>query len=208
MNLKLSFFIGVSFISLTFGDTLNAFGPSNYSLQIKTNGTLDVSSLMQWTMISCKKMISSTGGIRISTGISAERNNSKDITAQDDKSTGNESLSFSLHATYLKYFIRNKNLYVYYGVGPFVNYGYQFYSDLSTDKTLNSYTGGADGILGAEWFFSEHFSLFTEYNMFVSGKYNHTTLKTVGSNVVLPENKTTDYNLNYNTVLIGISTNF
>jgi len=51
-------FVNFVFLAgLTFGETSNYLTPSKYSLQLRTNGLQDVSSLLPGTTISIKKMI-------------------------------------------------------------------------------------------------------------------------------------------------------
>jgi hypothetical protein len=190
-------------------DTTGFKGPTKYSLQIKINGISSVTAILPGTMISFKQMLNSKNGIRISAGIAAGSYDSKDYTSVPENGITNnvkvDSISFSLHATYLKYLYCIKNFYLYGGTGPFGKFSYQEYKDLSFTKVIRNYALGLDGCLGIEWFFTEHFTLFLEYNLLADWEYRHSTSDLINSNVTAPENKTINYNLNYNTVFMGLS---
>ena len=208
MNKKVFLFIAVFLIVSPYADTTGFRGPTKYSLQIKINGMSSVTALLPGTMISFKQMLNSKNGIRISAGISACSYDSKDFASgQGDIETGNyklDSISVSLHATYLKYLFNNKNLYLYGGIGPFGRFSYQEAKNMSYSKVTRNYALGLDGCLGIEWFFSEHFTLFLEYNLFADEEYIRGMNDLQNSNVG-SETKTISYNLNYTTVFIGIS---
>jgi hypothetical protein len=209
MNKKIILFIVAFLVVSPYADTTGFKGPTKYSLQIKTNGVSSVTAILPGTMISFKQMINSKNGIRISAGISGGSYDSKDYTSVPEKIiTRNDkidSISVSLHATYLKYLYCIKNFYLYGGIGPFGKFSYQEYKDLSLRRITRNYVLGLDGCLGVEWFFSEHFTLFLEYNLFADWEYRHSTGDLFNSNVAVPENKTINYNVNYNTVFIGLS---
>lgn len=205
MNKKVIFFIVAFLVVSPYADTTGFKGPTKYSLQIKINGVSSVTAILPGTMISFKQMINSKNGIRISAGIAAGSYDLKDLSGQDAYiSRAADSISVSLHATYLKYLYDNKNLYLYVGAGPFGKYSYQKNIDLSLTEIANNYSVGLDGCLGVEWFFAEHFALFLEYSLFADLEYKHLTNDLQNSNVG-SETKTTSYNLNYTTVFIGIS---
>jgi hypothetical protein len=207
MNNKLWFLIFAVLVSLPFGDTLTSCGPSKYAFQLKTNGLQDISSFIPGTMISFKKMINSIEGIRITAGIYIGINNYMESPSQEfvTHESKKDSLSISLYATYLKYAYRNKKLYLYYGLGPFGIYSYQITADLNQQNKISTFSGGLNGCLGVEWFFVEHFSLFTEYNLNAIARYNRASTEIKGSNIVLPAQTTTNFNLISNNVLIGLS---
>jgi hypothetical protein len=209
MNKKIILFFVAFLAASPAADTTGFKGPTKYSLQIKINGISSVTAILPGTMISFKQMLNSKNGIRISAGTAAGSYDSKDYTSVPENGITNnvkvDSISFSLHATYLKYLYCIKNFYVYGGTGPFGKFSYQEYIDLSFTKVTRNYALGLDGCLGIEWFFTEHFTLFLEYNLFADWEYRHSASDLVNSNVTSPENKTINYNLNYNTVFIGLS---
>jgi hypothetical protein len=116
-----------------------------------------------------------------------------------------DSFSISLHATYLRYLYSNRNLYIYYGVGPFGTYSWETASNVNSKSIWTSYSIGLDGCLGAEWFFAEHFSLFLEYNLYVIREHRRTALDIPGSAIQTPPSDQINYRLSYNTVFIGLS---
>jgi hypothetical protein len=205
MNKIIILIIMALFAGSPYADTTGFKGPTKYSLQIKTNGVWSVSAILPGTMISFKQMLNPKNGIRISAGIAAGSYDSKDFTSVPEvmiiRHNEVDSISVSLHATYLKYLYCIRNFYLYGGTGPFGRYSYQKYKDLSFTKITRNYALGLDGCLGVEWFFAEHFTLFLEYNLFANWEYRHST----SDLATVPENKTINYNLNYNTVFIGLS---
>ncbi|MGB7568063.1 MAG: outer membrane beta-barrel protein [Chitinivibrionales bacterium] len=190
-------------VALIFGETSIYYEPSKYSFQIKTNGLQDISSLIPGTMISLKKMTNSTDALRITAGISAGINTYiPNNSASESKS---DSFSIGLYITKLKYAYRNKNLYLYYGYGPFGKYAYQFSGDSYEEMTTNSFSGGLNGCIGVEWFFSKQFSLFAEYSLNATANYSRVSNRLDGSNLVSNPTITKGFNLNPNSVLIGLS---
>jgi hypothetical protein len=151
-------------------------------------------------------MITSLEGIRISAGISAGSSSSEN--SSQGYGTGESkqnSLSFALYVTKLKYAYRNKNLYLYYGYGPFGKYSFQYSADSYQQTTTNIFSGGLSGYLGVEWFFYEHFSLFTEYSLNATMQYSRWSSKINGSNLVSSPTITKNFNVNSNSALIGFS---
>lgn len=207
MKSKLLFVCVLLLTSGSSADTLNYYFPTKYSLQIKSNGLLNFISLIPGTMISVKQMFNSKNGIRISAGISA---NSSTYTDSSEYSgyvidiTKIDTLMISLHATYIRYPYHNKNLYLYLGTGPFGTYYYGYNSYSSTRSKSNNFSIGLDFCLGVEWFFSGHFTLFTEYNVYAALDHRHTYQEILGSNASTIR-KTTNYNVNFNPLFVGIS---
>ena len=203
MNGKVSFLAIVFSIALTFGEASNYHEPLKYSFQIKTNGLQDVSSLIPGTMISFKKMTTPTEGVRITAGIAG----SSAVYNPNYGTSKNESDSFSLalYITKLKYAYRNKNLYLYYGYGPFGKYSYQFSTGSYEQIKTNSISGGLNGCLGVEWFFSKQFSLFAEYSLNASANYSRANYLVNGSNLTASQSITKGFTFNSNPVLIGLS---
>jgi hypothetical protein len=201
MDNKLCFFIIAFFVALLFGETsTNYYEPSKYSFQIKTNGLQDISSLIPGTMISLKKMTNSTDALRITAGISAGSN-----IYNSTSESKSDSFSIGLYITKLKYAYRNKNLYLYYGYGLFGKYAYQFSDDSYEKITTNTFSGGLNGCIGVEWFFSKQFSLFAEYSLNATANYSRSSNRLNGSNLVSNPTIIKGFNLNPNSVLIGLS---
>jgi hypothetical protein len=203
MNSKLCLFIIAFSVALIFGENSIYFEPSKYSFQIKTNGLQDISSLIPGTMISLKKMTNSTDALRITAGISAGSNTY--IPNNSTNESKSNSFSIGLYITKLKYAYRNKNLYLYYGYGPFGKYAYQFSDDSYEEMTTNSFSGGLNGCIGVEWFFSKQFSLFAEYSLNATANYSRVSKRINESNLVSNPTITKGFNLNPNSVLIGLS---
>lgn len=196
-------------VTISYSDTLRTYIPTKYSLQVRTDGLLSISALLPSTLISAKQMINSKSGVRVSVGISAGNDSSSNgfnnsgITGVTRSTT--DWFSVSLHATYLRYLYSNRNLYIYYGVGPFGTYSWDEASNANSKSAWTSNSIGLDGCLGAEWFFTEHFSLFLEYNMYVVREHRRTTFLIPGSAVQTPPSDQMNYRLSYNTVFIGRS---
>jgi hypothetical protein len=197
--------LGVFAFSLN-ADTLNTLGPSIYSVQLKTNGLIAVSTLLPGTMMSVKKMVNSNKGYRISIGVSAGVLNSQQgANGELTRDYTIDSFSISLHASHLKYPYHNGNLYLYVGAGPFGRYSYNRVKDISQSKETNNYTIGMDFFPGIEWFIIKHLSLLLEYS--VDCYYQYITYKTdiPGSNLEIVPDRARSFNLEYNTVFVGFS---
>jgi hypothetical protein len=191
-------------------DTLRTYLPSRYSLQVKTTGLVSISSLLQNTLISAKRMMDSKSGIRVSVGVSGGSGTERDISTSDGTTSetkgATDSISVSLHVTLLKYLISSRNLYIYYGVGPFGTYSYEKKSNPQSSQTWTDYSLGLDGCLGAEWFFAQHFAAFIEYNVFASAEQKRSNTQIPGSAIQTPYSyDVANYKLNYNSVFLGLS---
>ncbi len=189
-------------------DTLRTYLPSRYSLQVKTTGLVSVSSLLPNTLISAKRMIDLKSGIRVSVGVSGGNNSDSEINigngAPAETKYTTDSISVSLHVTLLKYLISSRNLYIYYGIGPFGMYSWIETSNATEKETQTDYSLGLDGCVGAEWFFADHFAVFLEYNVYASMERRRSTTE-IPNSAISMWGDATNYKLSYNTVFIGLS---
>jgi hypothetical protein len=121
-------------------------------------------------------------------------------------------VSIGIYATYLNYCYNRNNFYLYYGFGPLLSEQFQYNTnnqkynpydslpDRTNSNRSNSFGIGVNGILGIEWIFSKHFSLFTEYNMNVNYYYNKLITIQSGS-----ERRTHTWSISDNNAILGLS---
>jgi hypothetical protein len=158
-------------------------------------------------MISIKKMLNSIDGYRISVGANADIDNVKDgenVFATDNT---DYSIAASLHVSYLRYLYRNRNMYLYFGIGPFGSYSYLTSRQTTQVNTSSNYTIGVDVLPGIEWFVLEHVSLLLEYDVDCFYQYGEYGTTVPGSNLQVIPQKTRRIKLEYNSVFIGLSIN-
>jgi hypothetical protein len=206
MKIKATLFSLTLFVFLLNADTLSYLKPSIYSVQLKTNGLFAVSALLPGTMMSLKKMFNSIDAYRITLGVNAGISNIKE--GYDSELTLNntqDTLSISLHVSYLRYLFSNRNMYLYAGVGPFGKYEYNTLKQISQTQTNNIYTIGIDAFPGLEWFIINHLSLLLEYDINIHYKYATYKPNFSGSNIQLPPERMQELKLEYNSVFIGLS---
>jgi hypothetical protein len=209
MKAKLTLLLVTLFVFLPNADTLNTLKPSIYSLQLKTNGLFAISSLLPGTMISIKKLINSKDSYRISVGVSAEYlNTTQEMNNYKYKENNEDSLSISLHVSWLRYLYYNRNMYLYLGIGPFGKYSYYSLKQIDLIQTSNLYSIGIDAFPGIEWFIIEHLSLLLEYDLSINYQYTFYKTEIYGNSAQWPPEKTHKIRLEYNSVYIGLSIYF
>jgi hypothetical protein len=192
----------------SFADTLTSSFPTKYSFQLMVTGLLTVNTLVSETMISAKQMLNTKNGIRLSLGISASNKNYKYVMVNHDSVTSdhnNFGQSYSLHATYLNYLYKNGNIFMYAGIGPFGSYSTSNTNDLLNFEFTRNYSLGLDLNLGIEWFFTKHFSLFTEYRLISYYQNKRTRTGTKPDYVTTKIETQNNYYLYSDPLFIGLS---
>jgi len=176
-------------------------------------------------MISLKKQINNKRSIRFGFGLNGSIN---------DKETDNDRVGITDYNIYdyhislfLQYILsrsKNKKIKPYFGIGPYLGYGYSFNEKLrelsnSSDIERIKKPEVAIGLLsniGIEIFVFDNLSLDVEYNILMNYKYCKTTYTKLGKNseddkyIKISEEVVTEkiYKLEPISTLIGISLYF
>jgi hypothetical protein len=166
----------------------NSLKPGAWSLDFGITSFFTLTSF-QGTTLSAKYQISSTNawraGISINgntqTGTSLQLPIQGDtITNTNSTNTSNASETVLLKVQYLWYANSESVIHLYTGVGPIVGYSHSLnnqqniyhngspsintWSNQFTNTSTNSWSAGASGVIGVEYFPMKVFSLHAEYN--------------------------------------------
>jgi outer membrane protein W len=179
--------------------------PSKHSFQLQLGDNFSLHSLNN-TLVSYKIHYTTSKAIRIGLRLGLSDNNSYSPAADphtDVQETRNANLT--LNAIYISYFDVNRVIKPYYGVGPYVTVDYSKYSDIQRGN-LSGYNnrqnigGGLNGLFGIEWFFHNHFSVFSEYGLQGGVTYNFSSSTGVNNT-----SKQINYQLTGNNFALGVS---
>ena len=155
--------------------------PIAFQFAIGENFTLENFSRYN---ISAKKHLSNRVALRLSVGLNfGERE--ADGTIYETMSFGQSQKSntnfFSSELDFIYYVNPADVVKAYFGIGPYYSYSYNSrYNQYVSTTTFNQYETsesvkrtayGGSMLIGAEWFFTNKFSLLTEYNFL----FTHTT---------------------------------
>jgi hypothetical protein len=206
MNMRFLAVLAVIISSSTsFSDSLDTARPFKHSFQLQIGDYLSLKTF-QNTWICYKYHFNTSKAIRVGLSLYANYNDNlgpRNSSINDfTESTENASLSFN--SFFISYFYFNKTIKPYYGMGPFLSLSYYDDSPVlrgtltgaSKKKTIE---GGLNGLIGLEWFFHNHFSLFTEYSL--QGGYSYYSSFGSSGN----EYKTNNFKLTTNNCLVGLS---
>jgi len=166
--------------------------PGSWSLQFQINDNIGLKSFNGMN-VSAKRHWSDRTAIRVGVGVSVEfaDQSQNDAQSDDDNSASGElsddanSQSIWLDALYMRYLKPGSTVNFLWGVGPLVGFSRRHDEITSTDTygdgTMESrrdifgrsWSLGALGIIGAEWFLTRSFSFHTEYRASVSYRHSY-----------------------------------
>lgn len=186
----------------SFSDSLEVTRPLKHSFQLQIGDYLGVHTFKN-TWVSYKCHLSTNKAIRIGINLNVSYDGNYDP-SNDNYKDISKNAGLSLNANFISYLYFDKTIKPYYGIGPYVSASYSGENTIVngfaiSSKRRRSFEVGLNGLFGLEWFFHNHFSLFTEYGL--QGGFSYS----ISSDSRNPESNSKGLRLSSNNCLIGLS---
>ena len=209
----------------------NSLEAGKWALQFQINNNFTLSSF-QGAIISAKYHLTDSKAIRFGVGgnYTFRENNAGNLQDDTYSYSGQESdtknYSISISTQFLSYIIPDKEVLLFWGVGPMVQYSKSTQNQTNqsnissvsteTNDTNNSHAWdfGASAVLGVEWFAAKSFSLHAEYGVSLLYNWGESIYSYSNKNSQNPEISGTssqnqrNWFFNANSVRFGLSVYF
>jgi len=163
--------------------------------------------------LSLKRHFSDRSAVRVGIDLSLSSNENT-VTNTFDRTTTSDAYSFRLEGLYQRYTSPGRTINFYWGAGAFGGYSDRT-SEATADSTLNrsdtsSYSLGATGALGVEFFAARSIGIHAEYRASVGYNWNETVLRNERPGFPVDERSTdgSGWNLGSGSVRFGLSAYF
>lgn len=137
----------------------NALDAKTWSLLYGVNGLLQFNPFDG--MIAAKYNRSANSALRFGVGVH--------VREFDANEMSNSRITANL--LFVKYPNIDREVLFYFGAGPQLEFAHQGTDREDFEQSINIVGVGANGILGSEWFATEHISLFVEYGLNVQVRF-------------------------------------